>query len=100
MERQHVFCEDLEWQVGLELEGWLLDKDLQPQAIVPKMLTELDCSELSEEMSKEIFEINLKHLAVKANFLELFDKNFSLFSASTVYFILLKFTNNNKKTYE
>ena len=75
MEKQHLFCEDPEWHVGLELEGWFLDKDLQPQAIAPKMLTELDCNELSEEISKEIFEINLKHLAVKANFLELFDKD-------------------------
>ena len=75
MESQSLFCEDPQWQVGLELEGWFLDKDLQPQAIAPKMLTELQCSELSEEVSKEIFEINLKHLPVKTNFLELFDKN-------------------------
>ena len=75
MERQHLFCEEPEWQVGLELEGWFLDKELQPQSIAPKMLTELDCSELSEEITKEIFEINLKPLTVKANFLDFFDKN-------------------------
>ncbi len=74
-ENENLFCNDLNWTVGLELEGWFLDSDLKPQPLGPEMVRALNNQELSEELSQYIFEINLNPLSVKAKFLESFEEN-------------------------
>ncbi|HHT0594205.1 TPA: hypothetical protein ACTXXA_002556 [Legionella anisa] len=75
IESQGLLCEEPQWQIGLELEGWFIDRTLMPQPLAPKMIAELNQPELSEEITQDVFEINLNPISVQAGFLTEFDKN-------------------------
>lgn len=64
-----LFCNDPAWSVGLELEGWIFDKDLHSVPVAHDMVDEFESDKYTKEVIKNVFEINPSHEQVQPGFL-------------------------------
>ena len=62
-------CEKPQWKVGLELEGWILDDQMNPMALSENLVEHAPQGEFCTELINCIAEINLKPVDVCSSFL-------------------------------
>ncbi len=56
--KQNQLCQDQVWSVGIELEGWFFDKQLQPVNQAHHMIKAFEPEHFSQEVIQPVFEIN------------------------------------------
>lgn len=75
--QQNALCNTEAMQIGLELESWCINDALKPIPLAPLLVESTNNQQLSEEIAKFIFEINLDPITVGENFLTQFNNNLS-----------------------